>query len=174
MENNAIPWAMGVVVQDIPEAGLHLEIEAPEEVRTALARLVNVSDIKQVVAAFDLTRRGAGVHVAGQVKAQLRQTCVVSLELMDAQVDETVDLLFMPGKAVNEVDLAEVDEELPEPLLDGKIDVAAITTEFLLLGIDPYPRKPGVEFSAQKADDNGVHPFAALETLKRRQNEGQS
>ncbi len=46
-----------------------------------------------------------------------------------------------------------MDDEPPEPLVDGKIDLGAIATEFLLLGIDPYPRKAGAEFAPVKTDD---------------------
>jgi hypothetical protein len=52
--------------------------------------------------------------------------------------------------------------------LDGKLDLGAIATEFLLLAIDPYPRKPGAEFAPVKADDASAKPFAALEALKKR------
>jgi len=61
-----------------------------------------------------------------------------------------------------------LDEEPPEMLVDGKIDLGAIATEFLLLGIDPYPRKAGAEFATVKVDDAGSRPFAALEALKKR------
>jgi hypothetical protein len=46
--------------------------------------------------------------------------------------------------------------------------LGAIATEFLLLGIDPYPRKAGAEFSPQKSEDGSAKPFAALEALKKR------
>jgi hypothetical protein len=59
-------------------------------------------------------------------------------------------------------------EEPPEPLVGGQLDLGALATEFLILGIDPYPRKPGAEFAAPKAEDGGEHPFAALEALKKR------
>ncbi len=39
-------------------------------------------------------------------------------------------------------------DEPPEPLVGGTVDLGAIATEFLILGIDPYPRKPGAEFDA--------------------------
>ena len=60
------------------------------------------------------------------------------------------------------------DEEPPEPLIEGKVDLGAIATEFLLLGIDPYPRKAGAEFAAVKTADDSARPFAALEALKKR------
>ena len=30
----------------------------------------------------------------------------------------------------------------PEPLIGGIVDLGALATEFLILGLDPYPRKP--------------------------------
>jgi hypothetical protein len=42
-----------------------------------------------------------------------------------------------------------------------------LATEFLILGIDPYPRKPGAQFATPKIEDAGEHPFAALESLKK-------
>ena len=39
--------------------------------------------------------------------------------------------------------------------------------ELIELGIDPYPRKPGVEFAPPKTEDAGAHPFAALASLKK-------
>jgi hypothetical protein len=60
------------------------------------------------------------------------------------------------------------EEDPPESLSDGKVDLGAIAVEFLLLGIDPYPRKPGAEFSPLKSEDGNAKPFAALEALKKR------
>ncbi len=59
-------------------------------------------------------------------------------------------------------------KEPPEPLLDGILDLGALATEFLILGLDPYPRKVGVEFVAPEAGEAAAHPFAALEALKNR------
>ena len=52
-------------------------------------------------------------------------------------------------------------------LRDGVVDLGAVATEFLLLGIDPYPRKPGAVFDAPPAGDPSSHPFAALAALKK-------
>ena len=76
-------------------------------------------------------------------------------------------LVYAPAAQAPAKDL-KLDDEPPEMLVDGKIDLGAIATEFLLLGIDPYPRKAGVEFAPIKADDAEARPFAALEALKKR------
>ena len=47
------------------------------------------------------------------------------------------------------------------------VDLGAIATEYFLLGIDPYPRKPGAEFQPTGAGDGGAKPFAALAALKK-------
>ena len=50
--------------------------------------------------------------------------------------------------------------------MNGQIDLGALTAEFLALGLDPYPRKPGVDFSYQDPADEKDSPFAALGKLK--------
>jgi uncharacterized metal-binding protein YceD (DUF177 family) len=172
MENAQSPWSVPVAVDDIPETGLHIEAEAPAEVRARLVKLANLRDLPRLSAVFDLSRRGGAVHVAGQVKARVGQTCVVTLEPLENDLDEPMNVLFAPplDAAAKDVgaDHKAGDAEPPEPLIEGEVDLGAIATEFLLLGIDPYPRKAGAEFAAVKTADDGARPFAALEALKKR------
>lgn len=169
-----------MAVEDIPETGLHIEIEAPPEARAAVAELASLRDLMQLSAAFDLIRQGAGVHVAGAVKARVCQTCVVSLDPVVGEVAEAVDLAFAPlaegatAKPATARKRGLGDDEPPEPLIDGSIDLGALAIEFLVVGIDPYPRKPGVEFAPPQVEDAGEHPFAALKTLKKRLGGGPS
>ena len=56
---------------------------------------------------------------------------------------------------------------MPEPIVNGAIDLGKLATEFLVLGIDTYPRKPGAAFAAPETPpDPDEHPFAALRALK--------
>lgn len=178
MDKVAYPWSVPVVVDDIPETGLHLELAAPDTVLAAIAQLAGVREVQRLSAVFDLTRHGAGVQVDGQVSGRVGQTCVVTLEPMETDVAETVDLRFVP-QAVAEDDLeagaeSHMADDEPEPLVGGKVDLGAIATEFFMLGIDPYPRKPGAQFAAPKVEDTGAHPFAALEALKKGPGGGKS
>ena len=171
------PWSVPVAVQDIPEAGLHMKIEAPAETRAAVAALAGLRELPALSATFDLSKVGAGVHAVGHVSARVGQTCVVTLEPIESSVEEAVDLRFSPhvtplspettAKALN------ADEELLEPLVGGVVDLGAVATELLLLGIDPYPRKPDATFAPPAREDDGPHPFAALEALKKRLPDGQ-
>jgi len=157
------PWSVPVAVEDIPDTGLHMEIEAPDATRAAVAELANVRALPQLAAVFDLTRQGAGAHVSGRVRALVGQTCVVSLEPMESTLDETIDVTFSPSAEAASIE----DDEPPEPLVDGSLDLGALATEFLLLAIDPYPRKADVQFAPPKVEEGGEHPFAALATLKK-------
>jgi uncharacterized metal-binding protein YceD (DUF177 family) len=164
------PWSLQIALEDIPESGLHLEIAAADAVRAELAQLAGVREVPQLAAVFDLTRQGGGVRVGGQVSARVGQTCVVTLEPVENAVEEPVDVLFAPeGKSP-----AKAGEEPPEPLIGGNVDLGALATEFLLLGIDPYPRKEGAEFAPPATPERGERPFAALASLKKRLGGGPS
>jgi uncharacterized metal-binding protein YceD (DUF177 family) len=166
-----------VAVEDIPDAGRHIEIEAPATALAGLAELAAVRELPRLSAVFDLNRQGAGVHVAGQVKAKVGQDCVVTLEPLESDVDEVVDLTFAPlpdgAKPAAQIEV-KPGEQPTEPLVERTIDLGAIATEFLILGINPYPRKPGAQFAAATDDDGAAKPFAALEALKKRLGGGQS
>ena len=123
-------------------------------------------------AAFDLTRRGSeGLHVTGELNANVGQVCVVTLEPIDNTLSEKVEIDFLPASAsAHARTLADtVDdngEDPPELILDGMVDLGELAVEFLILGIDPYPRKPGAEFVAPDAETTDSGPFAALAKLK--------
>jgi uncharacterized metal-binding protein YceD (DUF177 family) len=180
MKKTGSPWSVAVAVEDIPDTGLHIEIDAPAATRIAVAELAALRELPRLSAVFDLTRQGAAVHVCGQVSARVGQTCVVTLEPIESAVEEAVDLKFAPAlPGGTEPDSksarkrAHSNDEPPEPLVDGTLDLGALATEFLILGIDPYPRKPGAQFAPPKVEDAGEHPFAALEALKKRLGGGQ-
>ncbi len=174
MEKMKASWSVPVTVEDIPEGGLHFELKAPAEARAAVAELAGLRDLPSLSAVFDLTRQGASVHVVGEVSAKVGQTCVVSLEPIENIVRESIDLKFAPAHAAaaaagkGERKRVSVDDEQPESLVDGRLDLGTLATEFLILGIDPYPRKAGTQFAAPKGEDRGERPFAALEALKKR------
>jgi len=170
------PWRYQVIVAQIPDAGVHRDIEAVSVAREAMAELAEVREIRSAHASFDVTlRKGDRVHVAGRVRALVGQICVVTLDPMESEIDEAIDLEFAPPEQipllsdlVNEAE--ESDEEIPdppEPITNGMIDLGRIATDALFLAIDPYPRKPGAVFEPKlEAADPADHPFAALNVLK--------
>ncbi len=174
------PWISRATVAQIPETGLHRDIEADESVRIALAKIAGVRDVAYARASFDLTpERDERVHVRGRVSARVGQTCVVSLDPIENDVVEDIDLVFVPEGRIREFVVPINDEdgvggevpEAPEPIVNGVIDLGRLATDVLFLGIDPYPRKPDAVFAPPaSAMDPEDHPFAALKDLKVRPN----
>jgi uncharacterized metal-binding protein YceD (DUF177 family) len=171
------PWrAAPVIVAQIPEAGLHRDIEADVAARNAMAEVAGLREILSARAEFDLTLKSDGkVHVTGRVRARVGQECVVTLDPVENEIDEPVDLIFAPPEQIPQLadlvdddpdDNAEVPDP-PEPIVNGQIDLGRVATDALFLGIDPYPRKQGAVFAAEiEADDPEDHPFAALKVLR--------
>jgi hypothetical protein len=165
-----VPWHVPVAVDDVAETGQHFELIADAEVRADIARLAGLRDLPRLKADFDVMRHGAaGLRVTGRVSATVGQNCVVTLEPLANEIDERVDLLFMPQSADSaggdgEADDSEADVKWddPEPLIGGVVDLGAVATEFLVLGIEPYPRKPGVVFEPPQDSREEGGPFAAL------------
>jgi len=170
------PWRVPVVVAQIPETGLHRDIEADQAVREAVADVGGLREVLLVQASFDVTPQSGGrFHVAGHVRARIGQTCVVTLEELENEIDEPVDLVFVPPEQIPQmaalVDEAEEDDEdvpdPPEPIENGMIDLGRVATDALFLAVDPYPRKPGAVFEpVVEAADPEDHPFAALKALQ--------
>ncbi|HEX5845832.1 MAG TPA: DUF177 domain-containing protein [Rhodoplanes sp.] len=168
------PWSVPVRVEEVPEAGVGLHFCADQSLRDRIARIAGVLALPRLQADFTVTRRGRGLRVVGEVSATVGQTCVVTLEPIESQIAESVDLVFAPADDNDLPNIARGDPESepPEPLHDGCVDLGALATEFLLLGIDPYPRKPGAVFAPPPAAATQDGPFAALATLKRRREDG--
>jgi uncharacterized metal-binding protein YceD (DUF177 family) len=173
------PWSIPVRLDEIPETGLHLDLEADAPTRAAVAAAAAVNEVPRLAASFDLARHGReGMHVVGTVFAQVLQTCVVTLDPVENQIEEGIDIVFAAptalGPAANEVNLGAEAVEPPETLIDGVVDLGAVATEFLMLAIDPYPRKPGAVFEPPQNADAGSHPFAALAALRSGRDRGRS
>src|SRR6266851_5556553 len=140
------PWRIPVLQTEVPATGLHVDLAADAKVRADIARLAGLTAVPRLEASFDVTRHGrSGLHVIGRVSATVGQICGVTLEPIENEIDDA-----------------------SEPLIDGTIDLGAVATESLILGIDPYPRKPGIAFQAPNTAERSARPFAALAALKKR------
>jgi uncharacterized metal-binding protein YceD (DUF177 family) len=173
----ASPWSVPVAITDLPDEGLHRDIEAPAEARASVAALAELREVTALAASLDLVRDGVSVRVTGRVRGRIGQTCVVTLEPVETDIDEAVDVTFAPPPpeaAVEAPRRRNAADEPPEPLTGSSVDLGAIATEFLILAIDPYPRNAGVDFTPSVAENDDPHPFAALAALKNGANGGQT
>jgi uncharacterized metal-binding protein YceD (DUF177 family) len=150
-----------VRVDALPREAQAVTIEATPAEREELASLYRLPAIAALTATLRLDPWGkGGARVTGAIHGELTQVCVVSLEPFPATVDEDVDVRFAPQRTANSRSSAIeetqtfslADEDEPDPVLDGKIDLGALTAELFALGLDPYPRKPGAAFDEGGTD----------------------
>jgi len=165
------PWSAPLAVEDVPECGIRVALAADERTRASVAELAQLRALPRLEATFDVTRRGRhGLHVVGHLSAAVGQTCVVTLDAIENDIEENIDVLFVPAtpSLVEEggESVEVVAHDAPEPLTGNTVDLGVIATEFLILAIDPYPRKSGAVFEPELADDDSGRPFAALAVLK--------
>lgn len=172
-----------VNVTDVPDSGLDISIAADATTLRALAAADDLPNIARLEAEFHVVPKAAGrFNVSGEMRAKVTQICVVSLEPFDSEIVEPIDVDFAPpmeAKAIEAAassmivhggEAAMAAQEPPDPIIDGKIDLGALASEFLALGLDPYPRKPGVAFEPPggQDEDKADTPFSVLRKLKER------
>ena len=178
----------------IGEQGRSMVIEATPEECARLARRLGLEAIRSLSAELNLTARknGREIHLQGAFNADIRQSCVVTLQPLDTTLEGTLDLLYDstqegPGEDLESFDIDgdAAAEAPPEPLKDGHIDLGEAVAEQLALEIDPFPRKPGVSFdgyrsapesgqtfaqNAENGNEPGTGAFADLAVLKKKLN----
>jgi hypothetical protein len=175
--NTADPWRVPIIVAQIPDTGLQRAFEAGDATRAAMADMAGLSEIRSARASFDLTLKSGGrVHVTGEVHAWVGQSCIVTLDPVENEIDEVIDVVFAPPEQIRSlaalVDEAaqSEDEEVPdppEPIINGVIDLGRLATDALFLAIDPYPRRPDAVFEPPtEIRDPADHPFAGLKALQ--------
>ncbi|RVC59121.1 DUF177 domain-containing protein, partial [Mesorhizobium sp. M4B.F.Ca.ET.088.02.2.1] len=138
----------------LPQKGLPVTIEADERQRAALAvehELLSVERYRAELLVAPWKRNG--VKVSGRVEADITQACIVTLDPVEAHIDEPVEALFLPEQSKlgrqgfeggGEIVLDADGPDSPETFSGDTIDVGALAEQFFGLAIDPYPRKAGV------------------------------
>lgn len=165
-----------LAVERIASTGTELTIEASAVECEALARRFDIPAVHAFSATFLATpwRRG-GVEVRGEFAARVEQISVVSLEPFTSEVGEPMVRYFQaetgPGHHPDVHSVESLEDEEPEVISGGSIDLGEIAAESLALALDPYPRKAGEAFeheTAQEAEERRQdNPFAVLSRLKK-------
>ncbi len=144
-------------------------VEAGEAERVAVAGRLGVPAVLSLRCAFRLKAGRRGVVAAeGTLEARLVRECVVSLEPFEVAVAEAFRVQFVPAERLSEapedaaIDLEADDEVGYEGLA---LDLGEAAVEQLALGLDPYPRRPGVALPEEVAPEEGG-AFAGLSKLR--------
>lgn len=170
------PVSIPVNRDEVPDTGLDIAFRADEGQCEAFARYLGVPGVDRVEADLRIEQRARrALAVTGRVSCDLVQTCVVTLEPVAAMVDEPVAIRYVPEggrRSVEGEDMLAPEDVDTEPMEGGRIDIGAVIAQTLALGLDPYPRKPGVVFEGIGGGDGEVPPTGAFADLAKLRREG--
>lgn len=163
-------WSHKVGLGEIPRIGMTFALAPDAAERKAIARELDIVALDRLDARVRLTPWLDGAQIDGEWSADVVQTCGVTLERLDQPLSGNFLVRVVPAGSPNapaedDVDLDMDADDPPDVLEDDSFDVAAYVVEYLALEIDPFPRKPGVEF-VQPPEPVELSPFAALKGLK--------
>lgn len=180
-----IEFSREIAVDLVPDAGLDVSISADEAERERLAAYNGLVAIESLTADFHISKASRGrFPVTGVLRAHVMQTCVVSLEPFETEIETEIEVEFalpadaaVPGPPHTDSRSEsgpsghhlEIDLDAPDPIEDERIDLGALASEFLVLSLDPYPRKPGARFDERtfgSEDAERETPFSVLSRIK--------
>jgi len=159
---------------EISKAGLELTIEADEAERAAIAERLGVQAVNDLRAEIKVKRwRRTGARLIADVTGSMTRRCVVTLEDFEVPIEEHFEVRYAdPSDSIamfpteGEMVFDPEGEEPPEILERGALDAGEAVVQQLVLGLDPYPRKPGAAFDEVKETPEKASPFAVLSSLK--------
>ncbi|HSV29473.1 MAG TPA: DUF177 domain-containing protein [Candidatus Omnitrophota bacterium] len=165
-------------LDQISAAGSDHRLEANAAERDALARRFGILGIASLVAEIRVKAIAAGtmVRVKGRLTAEVTQACVVTLEPVEQKVDETFELTFREAVEEDdedgEIEFSMEEDDPPDAIVNGMIDVGEAVAEHLALALDPFPRKAGARVPAAATAAAPVeekpNPFAVLAALRQK------
>lgn len=191
-DQEIIEFSRPISPEDLGEQGRTISIDADRSECERLAGRLSLDDLTSLSADIRLTPQDGGkvIRLEGALKAEITQTCVVTLEPIKTSIETVLDRLYDTGlESLTEDNEESIDfeaEDPPDPLSDGKIDIGEAVAEQLALEINPFPRKPGISFAdySKKPDGantvlkragevenktvSGTGPFAGLAELKKK------
>ena len=149
-----------VALDRIGPRGLTVEVEAKPDELPAIAARLGILALASLQCVFDLRRVGATiVEAEGVLRAQVTETCVVSLDPFDHDVQERFTVHFVPPDAEDDNPDPEAVDQIP--CSGGAADLGEAAVEQLALALDPFPRKPDAVLP-DEATEETPSPFAAL------------
>ncbi|OHC74512.1 MAG: hypothetical protein A3G18_11570 [Rhodospirillales bacterium RIFCSPLOWO2_12_FULL_58_28] len=165
-----------VACDGLKEGPNSFDIEAAPRERTALAERFSLISIDSLSATVTLTpRQDSLVLMAGKLRADVTQTCVITLEPVKSLIEASFEQLYS-----GEADSGEDEDVIilldgandHEPVIDGVIDLGEAVAEQMAVELPLFPRKPGVKFEDFTTDRDACPgaetqsgPFAELGKL---------
>ncbi len=162
--DHRLPFSEILRVNEIG-AGAIRRLVPDDAARGRIVKALDLASLKSFESEITVAPSHVGWKLSGWVRAQAEQVCGITLEPLPVSVDErfSVDLVE-DADAPSEVEVT-LEDDSPDVIEDGRIDLGQYAVEQFALALDPFPRKPGAEF-VQPEEAAEISPFAVLKQLR--------
>jgi hypothetical protein len=176
MVGHGMTWPVQIKFGEIGREPKTFAFEADVIARKEIVKRLDLLSLESFSGEITVTPWLDGATIDGRYHAELAQTCGVTAEPLPQTLSNRFSVRVLPIGSPNapaepavggeiEIDLESDD---PPDLLEGDvIDLTNYAVEHLGLDLDPFPRKPGAEFTPP-ANDANLSPFAVLKAFKPR------
>lgn len=164
-----------LLVDDISTAQKKYNLVADEAQCCEIAEILKVPAVKNFRAEIYTKRHNKStlIDVWGKVEALITRQSVISLEDFDKIYESEFTLQFdlhLTDNLVREME-ENGEENIPDVVMNGQIDLCHLAMEQIALELDDYPRQEGEEFVFESEFDEettaNANPFKILEKLKK-------
>lgn len=160
-------------IDELGQGEQNYKLKADKAQLETLTEILQVPAVNSFEAELKLRfqkKRGI-LEVYGLVKANLSLVSVISLEPFDKDYSSEFKIVYDTNAKYEDIygKDDDIEEDVPDIVYDGKIDLGDIAIEQIALVMEDHPRKEGEEFNAVIDDAEPIknNPFAALAKLKK-------
>jgi hypothetical protein len=173
-----MPITLSYNLARLGNAGDEFVFTADTQQRADIARWSDLVSVEKFEVGASIKKLGPNrFGLDFRLEADVTQSCVVTLEPVLSHLERSFPReLHFAGPVRHKVASEEAPAELvldgeeedgPEEIQSLHYDLAVPVLEEFVLSLDPYPRRPGVEFSSPAdALERPESPFAVLKALK--------
>lgn len=178
-EQSSAEFSRIVDLNSFKNKPLFLSLHADQSELSNLAKRFKLVSISALSANISMSWLDVGniLLAEGSFSASVSQRCVVTLEPVEEELNEKINLTFAREPA-KPIEIIELDDA--ELLTGDVIDIGEVIAEELSLSLSPYPRIPNLDISEieigsgavlvsennQSTKLSGDNPFSALAKLK--------
>lgn len=160
-----LPWSEPVRLHQIG-SGVKRTLTPDAAARARIAKALDLASLDAFKADMELIPTASGWTLTGRIHADLAQICGITLEPLPVRIDDRFSVqLAEPIDEDSDEIIITLEDETPDVIEDGQIDLGQYAVEQLALRLDPFPRKPGAEF-VQPPEPVEISPFAVLKQLR--------
>lgn len=162
-------------IDELNQNQYRFEINADQDELTDIAEILKVEEAEKFAAEIFLKRniKEHSLKVWGTVNAQLMLQSVISLENFLQEYNVPFTLTYDTTATYQDIKEMEtgINDEVPDIIENGEINLADIALEQIALNMEDYPRAKGEIFDfnqyLKQEETSKENPFAVLQKLKK-------